>query len=590
MGRKTKDNIMRKTVFLLGSIIAFIVLASFMQRNTRYYSVRDIGVKEGAWYDVRMYGAIAGDLISDVAAGQAAADSIASDGGGTLFFPPGQYEFYGDSIRIYSNTTVFSFGAVFNDTTGGAQFFVIDGDSDIVFKGGEWNGNADIDGGYSQFNHGIDIRDAFRVTVEGTYMHDLAGDGVYIADSDYVTVTNSTIISTHLQDDPYIGRNGVAVVEGENVIISNNFFEGGAPASVDIEPNTNLSVANVLVTGNIMNGGLVGISVTPGVNASLDSIRLINNIISDTDEYGIKIQGCTHWTISGNEINSSGFDGILIRSGPNSPGVIHNNDIYYSGTNTGGDDAYGIILNNSLKNIVITNNRISYSERDGIRVGSESGSESSHFTIKNNICWNNDRNDNDTYSGIYILYLDSSLVSGNHCYDDDATPTQAYGFHFSNMDDCTFSDNYGINNKTRLNFFTNLTSERLGGLVAYVWSVNNIAAGAGFTSMTMAGSTMGNFLVPFDCQIISVSASASTAITQDTIYVSVGTNESLSGFTLTMDGDGGDAQYSFLNLLDDSNSNLLLSAGDRIQVLYSSTGSLLPDGSLDMIATILVKY
>ncbi|KKN01525.1 hypothetical protein LCGC14_1126930 [marine sediment metagenome] len=557
------------------------------------YTFEDMRIRKGMVYDVTHphYGAIVGDLVSDVAAIQEAADSIAADGGGTLFFPPGQYEWYGGNVILYSNTTVSAFGAVFNDTTGGDVFFTINGDSDIVFLGGEFDGNADTDGGYTEHNHGISIINAFRVTVKHTYMHNLAGDGVYIADSDGCIIINNRLIMTHLQDAPYIGRNGVAIVEGDNTIVSNNILEGGAPAGVDIEPNAGLAVTNVLVTGNIINGGVYGLSVTGGAaSASADSIKLIDNLISYTAQYGIRIQESTHWTIVGNEINSSGYDGILIRSGPNSPGVIDDNDIYYSGTQTGGDDAYGIIFNSGLENITVTNNRISYSERDGIRVGSTSGSESSHFTIKDNICWNNDRNDNSTYAGIYILYLDSSLVSGNYCYDDDATPTQAYGFHFDNMDDCTISDNHGINNKTRLNFFTTMTKERLGGIVAYSWSVDNVAASTSNTTMFIAGGAMGNFTVPFDCQIISLSVATSTAVTADTILVNVETNESIAGFGDVLDGDGGDAQYTVLTLLDDSDSDLLLSAGDRIRVIYSSSGSLLPNGSLDMIATILVRY
>lgn len=64
--------------------LALIVTAGYAQQ--RAYSLNDVIVKEGMWYDVRAYGAIVNDDISDSLAIQAAIDSCESQGGGHCVF------------------------------------------------------------------------------------------------------------------------------------------------------------------------------------------------------------------------------------------------------------------------------------------------------------------------------------------------------------------------------------------------------------------------------------------------------------------------------------------------------------------------
>lgn len=593
MGRKTKGNIMRKTVYFLIGIILFVVLASFMQRNTRYYSVRDIGVKEGAWYDVRMYGAIAGDEISDVTAIQAALDSCANDGGGTVFFPPGQYEFYGDSVVVGSNTTVSAYGAVFNDTTGGAEFFRVDGDSDIVFMGGEWDGNADVDGGYTEHNHGISINNAFRVTVKDIYTHDLAGDGVYIADSDDITVTNSIIVSTHLQDSPFLGRNSVAIVEGNNIKIVNNILKGGDPANVDIEPNENLAATNILISNNIMTGGEFGVSLSAGASgATVDSVKVVNNIISNATFNGVHVTQATHYTIITNTINSSSQEGIRIKNSGGGTaghlGNISNNDIYNSGS-SGGDTYPGILLGAGLKNISVIGNRVSYSEASGIRIAGSPGSENNWITVRGNICWNNDRNDNGNNAGIYINYTDSSFITDNTCYDDQASPTQAFGFRFSQMDVIyTNMDNVGYGNKTRLYSWDNITADRLNQVVSFSWIVDNPAAGAGNIAMNCFGSQSVNQVVmPWDGQIIAMTATTTTNLDAETITFNLVKNGSAGGMnSVQLTSSILKTSETYFAYTDAGHA---FSAGDLIGVIYTTTGSYAPT-TLDYVVTVYIRY
>jgi hypothetical protein len=67
-----------------------VVLPSLI--SARVYYVPDISVREGAWYDVRSYGAAGTGLIDDQPEIQAAIDAAEdATNPGTVFFPPGQY-------------------------------------------------------------------------------------------------------------------------------------------------------------------------------------------------------------------------------------------------------------------------------------------------------------------------------------------------------------------------------------------------------------------------------------------------------------------------------------------------------------------
>jgi hypothetical protein len=361
------------------------------------------------FFDVRDYGAIPDDNNSDVAAGQAAADAIKIAGGGVLFYFPGQYEFYGDSVRIWSNTTVFAYNAVFNDTTGGDQFFIVNGDSDVTFLGGEWDGNADTDGGYTEADMGISLYDVFRVKVKDTYMHDLAGDGVYISDGDDVTITNNTFDIPHLQDSPWIGRNGVAVVEGSRVDISNNSFNKGDPAAIDIEPNSGLLVEILTITNNIIrdsDGHGISLNNSGGNGSIIRDVVIDGNIIVDVDEQAIRADSAARVSVTDNIIKGAGEVGIEI--------MELSVDILVMGNTIYGCVENGIETHTSSHTVFILGNKIHFNGYHGILIGGTSGSENIDVVVIGNYIMNNSQDTDDTYDGILVNYTDRLLVANNY--------------------------------------------------------------------------------------------------------------------------------------------------------------------------------
>lgn len=545
-----------------------------------------------SFFDITDYGAIPGDGVCDIDSIQLAADAVKTNGGGVLIFPPGVWSFDSNTngaVRIFSNTRVEMFSAKLDQISGGDRMMFVDGDSDIVFIGGEFDGNAEIDGIYNQFHHAISLIDGLRIKVDDVYIHNMGGDGVYFADTDYGTVINSTIIMTHLADSPFLGRNCIAVVEGENFIFEQNFLEGGNPAGVDMEPNAGLIVRVAKITDNIIEGGSYGINLYAEADAAAktDSITVENNDILNVGDYGILVQGAQYWNLSGNDIKSSGRQGIFVLAGSNN-GKIHNNDVYKSGLSSA--LGAGIELQDSLKNIAITNNRSSYNRRDGIKIIGTSGNENKNITVRGNDVWNNDRLDTSLEVGIRVWYCDSSYVDGNFAFDDQATATQLQGFNIANCDYLFFgSSNWGWGNTQRLFGISSLTKERIGQSAAYTWIIDNIAQGSGNQAMKLSGGAIFEVTVPFDCQIIGMSIATSDTVDTESYTITIFKNDASTGFADVVSA-GGDVRYAFRTLLEDSDSDLLLVAGDRIKVIYSTHASLAPNGSLDVSVTVLVKY
>lgn len=578
--------------------LLFIALAIFVPGLTiwqarRAVPFRDITIERGREYNVThgKYGAIPDDGLCDLATIQVALDSINSHGGGTLLVPSGVYSYDSDNgdLRVYSNTTVRMMnGAKFDQIKGGSRLFYTDGGSDIEFIGGEIDGNVDLGGDYTEFDMGISIINAFRVTVRNVYMHDLGGDGVYIADSDGCLITECKIILTHLSDSPYTGRNCVAIVEGDDNVISDNLLEGGAPAGVDLEPNAGLYVRNTVVSNNIIRLGYSGVSLAGSAASSVcDSTNVVGNIISSVGRVGVRIDLASRAKIIGNLITSPDRQGVWVDSGTVNLN-ISNNDIYNAGNASASGS--GIEITEACSHITIRNNDVWLSRRDGIKVVGTSGEECLFVKVTGNYCWSNDNLTSGSDGGIRISYVDSSYVDDNFCYDYGSPVTQTFGFIFGNCDVTVFgSSNRGIGNVSRTFNISTLTKEIIGQSAAYTWIVDDIAKAAGNTAMKIAGGACSEITVPFDCQIVAMSIATSDTVDANFYTINVMKNGSAAGFSDII-SSGGDVRYAYNTLLADSDADLLLVAGDRIQVIYSTHADLSPDGSLDVSVTILVKY
>lgn len=459
---------MKKLIYIL-LLIPFIVEAQY-----RALVRPDIIIKHDFIYDVRAYGAIVDDGNTDITAIQAAIDSCASQGGGTVYFPPGVYEIgFNDTIQVHSNTVIkgagigatkFNYTKTSGDSSIGKPAFIIaDADSNIVFCDFEIDGNATyaVSGAYGEYDAGILLyhNDCKRIWIERLYIHDTAGDAIEVNRGNDVYISDCRIdVQLIRSSAPLIGRNGISGLQVDGLFINNCIISGnGLPGNIDIEPAENQTAKNIIISNNKLSEGFYGIGLNGNASgAALDSVLVHHNIIFNTDSTAIQTFSMTNAIISDNIIGSADGHGIECR--PNqSKYVITRNEIHNCAKT-------GILIGQTTTDVEISENRCYENGFYGIRIAGSTGSDrNKRFLIRDNVTWNNDSEGTSSYDGININYTDSSLVTGNLSYDNQSSPTQVYGFVFASSTNLVVAfDNTGFGNKTGLVSLSALTVNNLG--------------------------------------------------------------------------------------------------------------------------------
>ena len=429
----------------------------------------------------------------EVDAIQSAIDAAYAAGGGIVYFPRGVYQVTSDSIVMKSGVSIQGEGigaTIFNmekatSNASALQVFWIENCTDVMISGIEIDGNAVNDGKHTEHCHGIYVADSERILIQDCYIHDVAGDGIYFSDVDYSSVSKCRI---HVENvnaaTPQIGRNCIAIVEGQNCDFSGNILTYGIPAAIDIEPNAGLIVSNITLTGNNIDSARIGINIQGSADKSdCSNINVIGGILNDCTD-AIVLDSCFIWSVSGVTIPAAEGRGILIAE-YTSGGLIQG--CHISNTVIGIDTYTG---NNH--NLVIDGNYCYNNSNDGIRIYATSGKENKHIVVKNNVCYNNASGGEDTYSGIRILYSDSSIVTNNICYDNRATPTQNYGILASNCDELYLGmNNFGYGNKSGFVSLSSVTQMVPSGLFIESYSGTD-------KSITIPGTGPGDGIIWFN--------------------------------------------------------------------------------------------
>jgi hypothetical protein len=446
---------------LLSLLLATTAYGQGRRTEQRYTKTPDLIVAERAWYDIRYY-----DVHVDSSASwntsrfQTACDSAFNDGGGVVYIPPGTWTLGNDSIVVQSNVTIQGAGMGATiidwykttlDSSAGIGVFRVDGDSNIVFTDFEIDGNSDttITSGslkvYGEFDHALSILNAQRVTIKNMYIHDTGGDGIYFSDVDYSKVHNNTItVLPKKASSPQVGRNCVAIVEGEQNTISDNILSGGVPAAIDLEPNASFTVSDIDVSDNNIYNAKVGINMQGNASGStLIRVKMVGGSIDASTDVSVRIDSAWDWSVNGVEISNGASWGVYILDNT-VDGSISNCKIH---DNVG----FGIINLEGCKNIKYLLNEIHTNSSHGIKVAGLSGTECVRIVSIGNIIWNNDSGDSDQFSGIYSEYSDSCVFVANTCFDDQDTETQQYGFDIRNSDNVLFHyTNSGYGNELGL--------------------------------------------------------------------------------------------------------------------------------------------
>ena len=285
--------------------------------------------------------------------------------------------------------------------------------------------------------------------------------------SDNVHIEGSGIESTILHQSNDTFTNAIFQFNGDRCSVSNMTIDGDDTThttanndAIMFFTSNNSYVYNVRCTDNPRNGiqfntstdGLVyaceidntgagGHGIRP--DTSSHNCRIIGNFIHDTTNMGIH-KGDTggvsnRVVIIGNLFSNTGFEAINVKDGIGH--IIDGNNI-----DTTGDAC--IVVFDGASDFIVSNNIGTTAQAAGISLGIDAGCND--FIIANNVMKNNNQVAA-SFSGINLNNACTGFIlSGNRCYDDQGTKTQAFGIELvsSAFDNFMIVNNNLIGNDT----------------------------------------------------------------------------------------------------------------------------------------------
>lgn len=417
--------------------------------NVTTYTVEDVRVFSDAGYtfNVLDYGAVAGDSGDDVTAIRAAMSAANSAGGGTVFFPAGEYRMSsfatlydnvsiaGDNRRSKivmaadSDTTMFWGNTIDNVTISGMW---LDGNSDnttadsadpwylnncgaIIMRSGSTR-IAIKDNRIENFEYGV------TASGENTQHVEISGNFFSNVTSPIDTYGRGYVIAHNIIEDcPDGDVLGAAGIQIEVASEYRTIYEATAAdtaqtnfiyMSIDNSVHGN-TVRNVAGPAIVLHGGNMGVSVTDNHIANAEiGIKLYN-----TNQKGVVVSGNTIRNIhGGTAVNPWGTDGYAIGLNTALGVTVTGNNIEYART--------GIFTYKGRRSL-ISNNYVGFSATSGICAYADSGS-----LVTGNFTYNTQWPDSLAYynSGILLHSCVGTVVSNNHALEAASAAGRGYTY------------------------------------------------------------------------------------------------------------------------------------------------------------------
>ena len=334
---------------------------------------------------------------------------------------------------------------------------------DVVYITGlEIDGNAVNNGFMGEGDMAIDVRNSDYVVITDCYLHNVGGDGIYLSNCDNIIISNCIIEIPAVNDStPLVGRNGIAVVEGSNILISNNIILNAGVAGIDIEPNPGLTAEHITITGNqvynvsnVATDDGIGISINgSSAGATCQNVEVIGNRVESCNQEGIRSDVTTDVSIVGNGVSNCGASGIDITAG--------NLDVLVEGNKSYSNTSSGIEIHGSASNVHVTGNICQKNGVHGILFGGSGGSEITFSSCRNNTCFNNSQTTDNSSDGILINFSDDMFIQGNYSYDTGGAKNQRYGIRVANCDSVSIIGNHATGNQTSELSYTSNTVQMI---------------------------------------------------------------------------------------------------------------------------------
>jgi hypothetical protein len=357
-----------------------------------------------------------------------------------VYFPSGSYLI--TTVNLKANQTVYGDGA--SSIIIQSVDAVATGTSNGVFYADSGSTSAFLDGitvrdlrfqgqvatlGFFEFLHLLSLNGVSNVNIERCHFYGWRGDGVYIGCS----ATGSTERhnkNIHISDCLFDGvnndnRNGISVIDGEGIFITNNKFinctRTNMPGAIDFEPNGSDAwhiLRNCIVTGNHFEhcggnvasvgfylAGSAGWTLKPECFVVTNNTQITPIAGSASSAFAAVILGTDgadtvgHVSITGNTVHSFKPFDIRQVNGVAIANNVFNSDaggfIGFNATDTqkntsitgnvfvGGNVNYAIIVRGVVTDVVISSNTFTSHLNAAILVGG-SGSTLKGVTVTNN--------------------------------------------------------------------------------------------------------------------------------------------------------------------------------------------------------------
>jgi len=332
---------------------------------------------------------------NDTAAIQAAVDD-AKGTGGTVIVPSGTYLINpvasnGAGIRLGSDMTLLlQPGAILqamSTSTSDHVVLLVSGCEGVNIVGGTLIGNRNNNTitDTREGGDGLRIVNSADIIVDGVSARDFWEDGFYVGES-----SRNVALCAVLADNNR--RHGMGITDVDGLLLKDSTFRNSTGfmqgddlvcgTGIDLEPNENETVNNVLITGCTFTGNTAeGIAVCVPLtlsNGRITQVVIDGNTASGngfgkvTGSCGIGISNTTGHTVRNNTVRDNLGDGIYLTSGANNNTVTGNT---VSGTDPAeqpGDAGHGIMLYRTSGNSV-SGNTVTDCAGCGIRNASATG-------------------------------------------------------------------------------------------------------------------------------------------------------------------------------------------------------------------------
>jgi polygalacturonase len=285
-------------------------------RGTTVISVKDKGAYGDGVHD-------------DTSAIQAAINALPSTGG-TVYIPAGTYLI--DTTRKINLRSLMLLqmdpNAILKAKTCSwkrAYILYISGKSDVEIAGGQLLGERDThlytSGTTDEWNHGMQIVNAKRVTVRDLRVSKCTGDGICIGGySNDVVIQN--IVSTENR------RQGLSITNCSNIKVYDSEFSythGTSPeCGIDIEPDPGYSCSNVWIENcRFNNNAKYGINIWKNVS----NVTVTKSVLEYNGSLGMSTHYCNGITITENTVRWNSATGIMINDGTQN--LTHSGNLSY---------------------------------------------------------------------------------------------------------------------------------------------------------------------------------------------------------------------------------------------------------------------